>query len=124
MTMPLEGVRVIDLTSVLSGPLCTMMLGDAGADVIKAESPAGDQARTWGPPFWGDQGTEFLAVNRNKRSIVLDLKTRAGRQTLIRLCESADVLVENYRRGVPERLGIDYAAMREVNPRLVASWRR
>jgi crotonobetainyl-CoA:carnitine CoA-transferase CaiB-like acyl-CoA transferase len=119
MTMPLEGIRVVDLTAVLSGPLCTMMLGDAGADVIKVEPPGGDQVRTWGPPFWGDQGTEFLAVNRNKRSIVLDLKTPAGKQTLFRLCEQADVLVENYRRGVPERLGIDYETMRKVNPRLV-----
>lgn len=119
MTMPLEGIRVVDLTCVLSGPLCTMMLGDAGADVIKVEPPGGDQVRAWGPPFWGDQGTEFLAVNRNKRSIVLDLKTPDGKQTLFRLCEQADVLVENYRRGVPERLGIDYETMRTVNPRLV-----
>jgi crotonobetainyl-CoA:carnitine CoA-transferase CaiB-like acyl-CoA transferase len=119
MTHPLEGIRVIDLTSVLSGPLCTMMLGDAGADVIKVEAPSGDQARTWGPPFWGDQGTEFLAVNRNKRSIVLDLKTPEGRDALFKLCESADVLVENYRRGVPERLGIDYETMHKRFPRLV-----
>jgi crotonobetainyl-CoA:carnitine CoA-transferase CaiB-like acyl-CoA transferase len=115
----LEGLRVVDLTSVLSGPLCTMMLGDAGADVIKVESPSGDQARVWGPPFWGDQGVEFLAVNRNKRSIVLDLKTPRGREVLFRLCETADVFVENYRRGVPERLGIDYETVRTVNPRIV-----
>jgi crotonobetainyl-CoA:carnitine CoA-transferase CaiB-like acyl-CoA transferase len=119
MVAPLDGVRVIDLTSVLSGPLCTMMLGDAGADVIKVESPHGDQARTWGPPFWGDQGAEFLAVNRNKRSIVLDLKSVRGRQVLFDLCKGADVFVENYRRGVPERLGIDYGALRKVNPRIV-----
>ncbi|MCC6533035.1 MAG: CoA transferase [Burkholderiales bacterium] len=119
MTAALEGIRVVDLTSVLSGPLCTMMLGDAGADVIKVESPAGDQARTWGPPFWGDQGAEFLAVNRNKRSIVLDLKTPLGRKALFDLCARADVLVENYRRGVPERLGIDYETIRKVNPRIV-----
>jgi len=116
---PLEGVRVIDLTSVLSGPLCTMMLGDAGADVIKVESPVGDQARTWGPPFWGDQGAEFLAVNRNKRSVVLDLKTGRGREVLLDLCKGADVFVENYRRGVPERLGIDYETLRGINPRIV-----
>jgi crotonobetainyl-CoA:carnitine CoA-transferase CaiB-like acyl-CoA transferase len=119
MSGALEGIRVIDLTSVLSGPLCTMMLGDAGADVIKVESPAGDQARAWGPPFWGDQGVEFLAVNRNKRSIVLDLKSARGREVLFKLCEGADVFVENYRRGVPERLGIDYEAVRKVNPRIV-----
>jgi len=119
MVAPLEGIRVVDLTSVLSGPLCTMMLGDAGADVIKVESPQGDQARTWGPPFWGDQGAEFLAVNRNKRSIVLDLKTARGREVLFELCKGADVFVENYRRGVPERLGIDYESLRKVNPRIV-----
>lgn len=119
MSTPLEGIRVIDLTSVLSGPLCTMMLGDAGADVIKVESPAGDQARTWGPPFWGDQGAEFLAVNRNKRSIVLDLKQSEARDVLFDLCKTADVFVENYRRGVTERLGIDYESIRKVNPRIV-----
>ena len=119
MTRALEGIKVIDLTSVLSGPFCTMMLGDAGADVIKVESPTGDQSRTWGPPFWGDQGAEFLAVNRNKRSIVLDLKTPAAREVLFDLCRSADVFVENYRRGVPERLGIDYESIRKVNPRII-----
>lgn len=119
MAQALEGIRVIDVTSVLSGPFCTMMLGDAGADVIKVESPAGDQARTWGPPFWGDQGAEFLAVNRNKRSVVLDLKTPEGRDALLDLCRTADVFVENYRRGVPERLGIDYESLRKVNPRII-----
>ena len=115
----LEGVRVIDLTSVLSGPFCTMMLGDAGADVIKVEAPTGDQVRTWGPPFWGDQGAEFLAVNRNKRSIVLDLKNENARNVLFDLCKTADVFVENYRRGVPERLGIGYEAISKVNSRIV-----
>jgi len=119
MTQALEGIRVIDVSSVLSGPFCTMMLGDAGADVIKVESPAGDQSRSWGPPFWGDQGAEFLAVNRNKRSIVLDLKTSEGRDVLLDLCKTADVFVENYRRGVAERLGIDYESIRKINPRII-----
>ena len=119
MAGALDGLRVVDLTSVLSGPFCTMMLGDAGADVIKVESPSGDQVRTWGPPFWGDQSAEFLAVNRNKRSIVLDLKTEEARNVLFELCKTADILVENYRRGVPERLGIDYEAVCKVNPRLI-----
>ena len=119
MATALEGIKVIDLTSVLAGPFCTMMLGDAGADVIKVEAPAGDQSRTWGPPFWGDQGAEFLAVNRNKRSIVLDLKTAEARAVLFDLCQTADVFVENYRRGVPERLGIDYESIRRVNPRII-----
>ena len=119
MTAALDGLKVVDLTSVLSGPLCTMMLGDAGADVIKVESPQGDQARTWGPPFWGDQGAEFLAVNRNKRSIVLDLKKPGDRDVLFNLCKTADVFVENYRRGVPERLGIGYDALKKLNPKLI-----
>lgn len=115
----LDGIKVIDLTSALAGPLCTMMLGDAGAEVIKVEPPGGDAARGWGPPFWGDQGAEFLAINRNKRSIVLDLKQSEAREALFDLCRSADVFVENYRRGVPERLGIDYESLRQINPRLV-----
>jgi len=115
----LDGIKVIDLTSALAGPMCTMMLGDAGAEVIKVEPPGGDAARTWGPPFWGDQGAEFLAINRNKRSIVLDLKQNEAREALFALCRSADVFVENYRRGVPERLGIDYESLRQINPRLV-----
>jgi crotonobetainyl-CoA:carnitine CoA-transferase CaiB-like acyl-CoA transferase len=119
VTGPLEGLRVVDLTTALSGPLCTMMLGDAGADVVKVEPPSGDPTRTWGPPFWGDQGAEFLALNRNKRSVVVDLKTDAGRELVLELCDRADVLVENYRRGVPERLGLDPATVRARNPRLV-----
>ncbi|MBI3918622.1 MAG: CoA transferase [Betaproteobacteria bacterium] len=115
----LDGIRVVDLTSALAGPFCTMMLGDAGADVIKVEPPGGDSTRGWGPPFWGDQGAEFLAVNRNKRSIVLDLKKSEARDALLKLCRTADVFVENYRRGVPERLGIDYESLRKINPRLV-----
>ncbi len=115
----LDGIRVIDLTSALAGPFCTMMLGDAGADVIKVEPPTGDSTRTWGPPFWGDQGAEFLAVNRNKRSVVLDLKKKEAREALLDLCKTADVFVENYRRGVPERLGIDYATISRINPRIV-----
>jgi len=115
----LDGIKVVDLTSALAGPFCTMMLGDAGADVIKVEPPGGDSTRGWGPPFWGDQGAEFLAVNRNKRSIVLDLKKSEAREALFELCRTADVFVENYRRGVPERLGIDYETLRKINPRLV-----
>lgn len=119
MSAPLDGVRVVDLTTALSGPLCTMMLGDAGADVVKIEPPAGDPTRHWGPPFWGDQGAEFLALNRNKRSVVVDLKTRAGRDIVLDLCDRADVVVENYRRGVVERLGLDAKTLRARNSRLV-----
>jgi crotonobetainyl-CoA:carnitine CoA-transferase CaiB-like acyl-CoA transferase len=117
--MPLEGIRVIDLTTVLSGPLCTMMLGDAGADVIKVEPPGGDPSRRMGPPFVGDEGGEFIALNRNKRSVVLDLKSPEGRAHIEALIRTADVLVENYRTGVTERLGIGYERAKELNPRLV-----
>jgi crotonobetainyl-CoA:carnitine CoA-transferase CaiB-like acyl-CoA transferase len=116
---PLDGIRVLDLTTVLSGPLATMMLGDAGADVVKVEPPAGDPARGMGPPFWGGESTEFLALNRNKRSVVLDLKTDEGRERFFWLCRDADVIVENYRTGVTERLGIDYETVSAINPRIV-----
>jgi len=119
MTMALNNIRVIDLTTVLSGPMCTMMLGDAGADVIKVEAPGGDPSRGWGPPFWGNESAEFLALNRNKRSIALDLKNPEDHAILLDLCKTADVFIENYRRGVTERLGIDYKRISAVNPRIV-----
>jgi crotonobetainyl-CoA:carnitine CoA-transferase CaiB-like acyl-CoA transferase len=117
--MPLDGIKVLDLSTVLAGPLCTMMLGDAGADVIKVEPPGGDPARRMGPPFWGGEGAEFLALNRNKRSIVLNLKDPTDRSAFLRLCETADVLVENYRTGVTDRLGISYQEVSAVNERLI-----
>jgi crotonobetainyl-CoA:carnitine CoA-transferase CaiB-like acyl-CoA transferase len=117
--MPLSGVRVLDLTTVLSGPLCTMMLADAGADVIKVEPPTGDPARGMGPPFWGGESCEFLALNRNKRSVALNLKDAQDRESFLELCKTADVVVENYRTGVADRLGISYADVAAVNPRLV-----
>lgn len=116
---PLTGIRVLDLTTVLSGPLCTMMLGDAGADVIKVEPPTGDPGRGMGPPFLGGEGAEFIALNRNKRSVVLNLKEDDDRKRFLSLCQSADVLVENYRTGVTDRLGISYAEVSAVNPRIV-----
>lgn len=116
---PLRGIRVLDLTTVLAGPLCTMMLGDAGADVIKIEPPVGDPARRMGPPFWGGEGAEFLALNRNKRSIVLDLKDEDDRARMHRLITTADVIVENYRTGVMERLGLSWERVKELNPRMV-----
>ena len=117
--MALTGIRVLDLTTVLSGPLCTMMLGDQGADVIKVEPPTGDPARGMGPPFWGGESCEFLALNRNKRSVTLDLKSDEGRRQFLELCKDADVIVENYRTGVTERLGIGYDVVSRINPRLV-----
>lgn len=117
---PLSGIRVIDLTRVMTGPYCAMMLGDLGADVIKIELPGkGDDTRLWGPPFVGDQSSYFLTVNRNKRSIALDLKSDAGRQILWQLIDQADALVENFSPGTIERLGFGYEAVHARNPSLV-----
>jgi crotonobetainyl-CoA:carnitine CoA-transferase CaiB-like acyl-CoA transferase len=118
---PLAGLRVVDLTQVLSGPFCTMLLADLGADVIKVEPPAGDVARLWGPhlPDSPGYGGYFASVNRNKRSVCLDLKTEAGRADLLRLVNNADVVVENFRVGVMDRLGFSYETLHERFPRLV-----
>lgn len=118
--MPLTGVRVVDLTRILAGPLATMMLGDMGADVVKVERPGtGDDARGWGPPFVDGDSTYFLSVNRNKRSITLDLKSEAGRDLLWKLVESADVLVSNFRVGLMEELGFSFERVAERAPRCV-----
>lgn len=119
MVLPLDGIRVLDLSTVLAGPLCTMMLGDAGADVVKIERPGGDPARRMGPPFVAEQSAEYLALNRNKRSIVLDLKAPEDVATFKQLCVTADVIVENYRTGVIENLGIGYDEIREINDRII-----
>jgi crotonobetainyl-CoA:carnitine CoA-transferase CaiB-like acyl-CoA transferase len=122
---PLAGMRVIDCSTVLAGPYCTMLLGDLGADVIKVEPPDGDATRGWGPPWVGSEaaGTRtaayYLAVNRNKRSIRLDLKTPDGAAVLRRLLARGDVLVENYRVGGLARLGFDDETLRGLNPSLV-----
>lgn len=114
----LKGVRVIDFSKVLAGPLCTQYLGDMGAEVIKVEPPQGDDTRRW-PPFREGEGTVFLSANRNKRSIVLDLKSAAGREAALRLIASADVVVESYGPGVTRRLGIDYETVAATRPQLV-----
>jgi crotonobetainyl-CoA:carnitine CoA-transferase CaiB-like acyl-CoA transferase len=114
----LDGVRVLDLSRVLAGPYCTALLAELGADVVKVEAPGGDDARHLGP-FRDGESVYFAQLNRGKRSIVLDLKDPAGKATLLRLVEQADVLVENFRPGVTERLGIDHAALLEINPRLI-----
>jgi crotonobetainyl-CoA:carnitine CoA-transferase CaiB-like acyl-CoA transferase len=124
MTAPLDGLLVVDLSRALAGPHATMMMGDLGARVIKIEAPAGgDDTRGWGPPFVGDPGqresTYFLSANRNKESIALDLKSEAGRGALAELVGRADVLVENFRTGVLDRLGFGIGRLRELNPRLV-----
>lgn len=122
---PLSGIRVIDLSTVLAGPYATMVLADLGADVVKVEPPEGDATRGWGPPWVGDadKGTRtaayFLAVNRNKRAVRLDLKTDAGAAIMRRLLGDADVLVENLRPGSLDRLGFDDDTLRALNPDLV-----
>lgn len=120
---PLDGVLVVDLSRALAGPHAAMMLGDLGARVIKIENPSGgDDTRSWGPPFVGPDdsiSTYFLSCNRNKESVTLDLKSDFGKDTLRRLVERADVLVENFRPGVLDRLGFDVERLAELNPRLV-----
>jgi formyl-CoA transferase len=116
----LHGVRVVDFTQALSGPFATMMLADLGADVVKVESPGrGDDARHWGPPFIGSDAAYFMSVNRNKRSVELDLKQPAGRDAALLLVAAADVVVENWRPGTAARLGLDAATLRTDNPGLV-----
>jgi crotonobetainyl-CoA:carnitine CoA-transferase CaiB-like acyl-CoA transferase len=125
VTYPLDGLLVVDLSRALAGPHATMMLGDLGARVVKVETPGGgDDARGWGPPFLRPDGGErestyFLSANRNKESVVLDLKSRDGRATLTGLIGRADVLVENFRTGVLDRLGFPVATLLALNPRLV-----
>lgn len=117
---PLAGVRVIDLSRVLAGPLATMVLGDLGADIIKVERPGhGDDTRAWGPPFAGDDAAYFLSLNRNKRSVVVDLKDQEGVAAVRRLTAGADVLIENFRPGLMRELGLGLDELRAANPRLV-----
>ena len=114
----LAGLRVLDVTQVMAGPFCTMLLADFGADVVKIEPPAGDSTRSV-PGGSGSDSPSFNAVNRGKRSVVLNLKTGGGRDALKRLARTADILVENYRPGVLAELGLDYAALHALNPRLI-----
>ncbi len=117
---PLDGIRVLDLTRVLAGPYCTMFLGDLGADVLKVEQPeVGDDTRGWGPPFVGGESAYFLCVNRNKKSLTLDLKSDQGVSLLRRLAAVADVLVENFRPGTMDKLGLGETELRALNPRLI-----
>src|SRR3954454_24983654 len=117
----LDGVRILDLSQVMSGPFCTMILADLGADVIKIENPDhGDQTRkSWGYSVIGDDSRAFLSLNRNKRSVVLDLKDDQDRERFLELAKSADVVLENFRPGVAKRLGVGYDEVKAVNPRIV-----
>jgi crotonobetainyl-CoA:carnitine CoA-transferase CaiB-like acyl-CoA transferase len=117
---PLGGLKVVDLTHVMAGPTCTLMLADMGADVIKIEKvPGGDDTRRTVPPTIGGESAAFMMMNRNKRGIAVDLKTEGGRRVLQRLLEDADVVVENYRPGTLEKLGLDYRKLRASNPGLI-----
>jgi crotonobetainyl-CoA:carnitine CoA-transferase CaiB-like acyl-CoA transferase len=117
---PLAGVRVADLSRVLAGPYCTMVLADLGADVVKVERPqGGDETRSWGPPFAGGEAAYYLSVNRSKRSCALDLSQPEGRELALELCARADIVVENFKVGGAGRLGVGYDQVRERNSRVV-----
>ncbi|MGH7930144.1 MAG: CaiB/BaiF CoA transferase family protein, partial [Candidatus Binatia bacterium] len=116
----LHGIRVLDLSRVLAGPYCTMFLGDLGAEVVKVEQPGiGDDTRGWGPPFAGGESAYFLSVNRNKKSLALDLKLPEAKDLIRRLADKSDVLIENFRPGTMERLGLGERDLRRANPRLI-----
>jgi formyl-CoA transferase/CoA:oxalate CoA-transferase len=117
---PLEGIVVLDLSRVLAGPFATQLLGDMGAVVLKVEEPGqGDESRAFAPPFWGGESTYYLSANRSKRSLALNLKAPEGRDIVRRLAGRADVLIENFRPGTAERLGLGYEDMAALNPRLI-----
>ena len=120
VALPLDGIVVADLTQNVAGPFCTQTLGDMGADVVKVERPGrGDDARAWGPPFWGRESAVFVALNRNKKSLALDLKREGGIEVLKRLLGRADVFVQSLRAGVIDELGLDFTGATRLNPRLV-----
>jgi crotonobetainyl-CoA:carnitine CoA-transferase CaiB-like acyl-CoA transferase len=120
MEGPLAGIRVLDLSRVLAGPFATMMLGDLGAEIIKVEMPGtGDDTRQWGPPFVEGESAYFLSINRNKKSIALNLKNARAREVALNLAETSDIAIENFTPGTAKRLGLDYEALKRVNPRMI-----
>lgn len=120
MTGALEEIKVLDLSRVLAGPYCTMILGDLGAEVIKVEAPGGsDETRAWGPPFQKDVSAYYLSTNRNKKSITIDLKTETGVEKIKELVRQSDVVVHNFKTGTMERFGLDYNVLEKINPQLV-----
>lgn len=120
MVHALERIRVLDLSSYLAGPYCSMILGDLGAEVVKVEQPViGDGSRQWGPPFIEGESAYYLSINRNKKSITLNLKSDKGREILHKLASSSDVFIENFRPGTVDRLGVDYSTLKRINPRLI-----
>ncbi len=120
MPGPLDGIRVLDLSRIVVGPYCTMILGDMGADVIKVELPEiGDETRMWGPPFAGGESAYFISLNRNKRSLTLNIKKEHGREILRKLLAQSDVLVENYRMGTLDKMGFGYDEVGTINPGII-----
>ncbi len=120
MAGPLQGVRVLDLTRILSGPYCTMMLGDMGADIIKVENPkGGDDTRVWGPPFLNGVSTYYISINRNKKSFTLNLKHEKGKEILANLIRQSDVVAENFRPGTLDKLGFPWEEIQRINPRTI-----
>ena len=118
--LPLTGIRVLDLSRILAGPHCTMMLGDLGAEVIKVERPgSGDDTRTWGPPFAEGESAYYLCCNRNKKSISVDLKNKLGVELVKELAAKSDVFVENFTPGLTKKFGLDYDTLKAINPRLI-----
>ena len=117
---PLNGVRIVDFTQVMAGPQCTMMLGDMGAEVIKVEPPGGDYSRQMPPHFHQGDSAYYLGLNKNKKSIVVDLKQPQGRQVIYDLVRRADVVVDNFRPGVMQKLEIHYEALQAINPKIIA----
>ena len=116
---PLAGMKVVELAHIMAGPVCGMMLADMGADVVKVEKPEGDDTRRFLPPDIEGESAAFMMMNRNKRGVVLDLKSDDGRAALRRMLETADVVIENYRMGTMEKLGLGYEELRKVNPGLI-----
>ncbi len=119
MQRPLEGVRVLDLSRVLAGPYCAMLLADMGADVVKVESPQGDDTRSWGPPWAGGESAYYLCTNRNKRGITLNLRDPRAVEVVRRMAAASDIVVENFKAGTMERWGIGWEELHGLNPRLV-----
>lgn len=120
MAQALEGIKVLDLSRALAGPYCTMMLADMGAEVIKVEMPGkGDDSRSWGPPFVEGESAYFMSINRNKKSLTLNMKSEKSVEIIHKLVKQSDVLVENFRPGAMERLGLGYERVKEMNPRII-----
>lgn len=120
MSLPLEGIKVLEVAKTLAGPISGQMLGDLGAEVIKVEQPIiGDESRHFKPPEWDGESCFYLSSNRNKRSVTLNLKSDEGREIVYDLVRKSDVFIENFRTGTQERLGIDYETLKAINPQLI-----